>query len=224
VTSTERNAQDFPIRETLRLYDREPLGIRLFVRARHLLCPFDRILPHVPPSGRVLDVGCGHGLFSHLMAVQSRERAVLGVDPSPTKIAVAQRVGQQLANVSFRLGTIDVVDEDDFQAITIMDVLYLLPPAEKLRLLQRCRELIAPNGVLLLKTNDTRPRWKYWVTRTQEALMTGLGLTHSEHGLHFFSAPANAAVLERAGFRVQIVPLPTRLPYPHVLFVARPRA
>ena len=48
-----------------------------------------------------------------------------------------------------------------FDAIAILDVLYLLPPAQKREILARCRALLAPGGTLLLKTNDTSPRWKY---------------------------------------------------------------
>jgi SAM-dependent methyltransferase len=68
---------------TLRLYRHEPLATRLFVRARRLLAPLDAVAAEVPAAGAVLDVGCGHGLFSLALAAADATRRVLGVDPSP---------------------------------------------------------------------------------------------------------------------------------------------
>jgi 2-polyprenyl-3-methyl-5-hydroxy-6-metoxy-1,4-benzoquinol methylase len=207
----------------LALYDDEPLGVRLHVRGRHWLCPMERIAAHVPPHGRVLDVGCGHGLFANLLALAGPERDVLGMDPMASKIAVAAHVARGLPNARYAVGSAADVPGDGYDVITILDVLYLLPRPAKLALLQRCRELIAPDGLLLLKTNDKRPRWKYLWARFEEQVMTGLGLTEGQ-GLHFLNTAQNRALLGMAGFDAQVVRLDNWLPYPHVLFVARPRA
>lgn len=212
------------MQRALALYDREPLGIRLFVRARHLLTPLERVAEYVPRQGRMLDLGCGHGLFSHLLALQSPARWILGVDPAAAKIAVAARVGRELPNVRYCLGTADSVAAGRFDAITICDVLYLLEPAAKAVVVRRCRELLAPGGVLVLKTNDTRPRWKYEWARFEEVLMTRLGLTLGHGELHFYSAEQHRQLLREHGFEVETIDLNSWLPYPHMLFVARPLA
>lgn len=212
------------MQRALALYDREPLGIRLFVRARHLLTPLERVADFVPLQGRILDLGCGHGLFSHLLALQSPARQIVGVDPSPVKIAVAARVGRRVPNVRYWQGTADSAAASRFDAITICDVLYLLDPAAKAAVVRRCRELLAPGGVLVLKTNDTRPRWKYEWARFEEVLMTRLGLTLGHGQLHFYSAEQHRQLLREHGFDVETVDLNSWLPYPHMLFVARPLA
>ena len=210
------------LKRALGRYAGQPLGIRGFVLARHLLAPVARVLAAVPDAGRILDVGCGHGLFANALALGSPARQVLGVDPSGAKLAVAKASATGLSNVRFAQGTVRQVDEGGFDAITILDVLYLLPIEEKLAVLRACRERIAPSGVLILKTNDTRPPWKYRVARLQEQAMTCLGLTMGHGELHFFSQEQNASLLELAGFRPQLVDLNTWLPYPHVMFVSRP--
>jgi 2-polyprenyl-6-hydroxyphenyl methylase/3-demethylubiquinone-9 3-methyltransferase len=209
------------IRWSLGRYRDQSLGIRGFVLARHLLAPLARVLAAVPPRGRLLDVGCGHGLFANAAALGSPERQVLGVDPSGAKIAVARSSSAGLPNIRYLQGTIQEVAEHGFDAVTILDVLYLLPIEEKLAVLRACRERISPDGVLIVKTNDTRPPWKYRVARLQEEAMTGLGLTMG-HGLYFLGREQNAGLLELAGFRPTIVDLNTWLPYPHVMFVSRP--
>lgn len=210
------------IRRSLGRYRGQPLGIRGFVLARHVLAPLARVLDAMPASGRLLDVGCGHGLFANALALGSAERQVLGVDPSGAKIAVARASAAGLPNVRFVHGLVQDVQEDGFDGISILDVLYLLPVEEKLAVLRACRERISPNGVLVLKTNDTRPPWKYRVARLQEQLMTGLGLTLGHGELHFLSREQNAGLLELAGFQPRIVDLNNWLPYPHVMFVSRP--
>jgi 2-polyprenyl-3-methyl-5-hydroxy-6-metoxy-1,4-benzoquinol methylase len=218
------------LRRAIARYDGQPLGIRAFVRARHFLTPLARILAAVPASGRVLDVGCGHGLFANALAIGAPARSVFGVDPSPVKIRVARasaaadpsRGTPALQNVRYEQAVVQDVAERGFDAIAILDVLYLLPVEEKLAILRACRERIASDGALVLKTNDTHPAWKYGIARLQERAMTGVGLTLGGHGLHFLSREQNAALLERAGFTSRTILLPTWLPYPHVMFVGRP--
>lgn len=218
-----RLAGNEAVKRALRLYDHEPLGIRAFVRARHLLCPLAAIEQFVPDEGRILDLGCGHGLLSATMAIASSERTVLGVDPSPAKLATAARLSGKLPNASFRLGTIAAVQEPGLDAITILDVLYLLPVEEKSRILVRCRELLAPDGRLILKTNDTHPGWKFRWAWLQEVAMTRLGLTMGEHRLYFLSCTEHQELLRQAGFgRVETFHLPFALPYPHTLLLCSP--
>jgi 2-polyprenyl-6-hydroxyphenyl methylase/3-demethylubiquinone-9 3-methyltransferase len=209
------------LRRSLQRYRRQPLGIRGFVLARHFLAPMARILDAMPASGRLLDVGCGHGLFANALALGSPDREVLGVDPSPAKIEIAQQSATGLPNVRYRQGRVQDLEDTGFDGISILDVLYLLPVEEKLAVLRACRERISPDGVLVLKTNDTSPSWKYRVARLQEQAMTGVGLTMGR-GLYFLSREQNAALLRRAGFEPRIVDLNTWLPYPHVMFVSRP--
>jgi 2-polyprenyl-6-hydroxyphenyl methylase/3-demethylubiquinone-9 3-methyltransferase len=215
-----------PVRSNLqRALDRyrgERRFVRLFTRGRSLLAPLEPIANRVPTGGPILDLGCGHGLFTNLLALGAPGRELLGVDPSAAKLAVARRSSQGLANVRYQQGRIEDVVERDFRAITILDVLYLLPDPAKLAVLQRCRALLAPDGLLLLKTNDTRPRWQYAIVRAEEELMVRLlGFTLGGE-LHFRGVAEYTALLRVAGFAVEVVSLPTRLPIPHRLYLGRP--
>jgi 2-polyprenyl-3-methyl-5-hydroxy-6-metoxy-1,4-benzoquinol methylase len=210
------------VRAALACYRDESAFVRLFTLARYLLAPLGRVAAEVPKSGRILDLGCGHGLFTNLLALDSPARDLLGVDPSPSKIAVARRSSASLPNVRYLEGRVQDVSEAGFRAITVLDVLYLLPDDDKLALLRRCRALLAPDGLLLLKTNDTRPRWQYAVVRLEEQLMVRvLGLTLGGQ-LHFRGVPQYTALLRAAGFESQVVKLDSWLPVPHRLYICRP--
>jgi 2-polyprenyl-3-methyl-5-hydroxy-6-metoxy-1,4-benzoquinol methylase len=206
----------------LRRYRKAPLFIRCFTFGRHLLAPLERIAAHVPPRGAILDVGCGHGLFANMLALGADRRWILGVDPSAAKIDIARRSSRGLQNIEYRLGTIDQITERNFQAICILDVLYLLPDEKKLEVLQACRDRLAADGVLLLKTNDIRPRWKFAVVRAEEELMVrAIGFTYGGE-VHFRGIPRYIELLRQAGFGAQVLSLDSWLPVPHRLFLARP--
>ena len=207
----------------LSLYRDAPLSIRAFTWGRLIVAPLERVALEAPPRGRVLDLGCGHGLFTNILALASQERELLGVDPSETKLAVARRSSRSLGNVSYIQGTIADVQEGSFQAICILDVLYLLPDAQKLDVLQRCRALLAPDGLLLLKTNDTRPPWKYALVRLEEELAVRLlRLTYGGE-IHFRGVPQYLALLQEAGFEARVMQIDGVVPIPHRLFVCQPR-
>lgn len=210
------------ITRALACYRDERPFVRLFVFARHLLAPLGRIAAEVPPRGRILDLGCGHGLFANLLATSGPEREILGADPSAEKLMVARRSSRRLTNVRYHHGRVEDVDETGFDAISILDVLYLLPDDQKLAVLRRCRELVAPGGRLLLKTNDTQPWWKYGVVRAEEELMVrALGLTFGSQ-IHFRGIPEYLALLRQAGFEARVLKIDAGRPAPHRLYVCRP--
>lgn len=222
VLPSESPHHDFPA--ALKLYRDEPFSARIFVKLRHCLTPALSIAEKIPGSGSVLDIGCGHGLFSLALACAQAKRRILAIDPSAAKLDIAVRAGRQLPNVEFRRGFAEDVHDEKFDVILLIDVLYLLPHEQKLALLRRCRSLLSANGKLFVKTADTHPAWKYAVTHTQERFMTGAGLTLGQCGLHFLSCQQNNALLIQAGFNTEVHHLPHWTPYPHVFFVGRPQA
>jgi 2-polyprenyl-6-hydroxyphenyl methylase/3-demethylubiquinone-9 3-methyltransferase len=211
----------------LAAYASQPLRTRLFVRVRHLLCPMLTVAREVPMSGRILDIGCGHGLFCALLASGSPLRRVVGVDPSVTKIASARASARASAtfapSISYIHGSALDVNDGPYDAITILDVLYLLPDDLVRPILAQARKLIADDGIFLLKTNDKRPLWKYAVVRAEEWVMVKLLHYTLGRGLHFRSSEQYLRMLEEAGFVAAVHKIDGWRPAPHRLFVCRPK-
>lgn len=207
--------------DVLRFYVKQPLFVRWFVRLRHLLSPLEALEKLVPREGKILDLGCGHGLFTNYMALKAPSRSLLGVDPAPAKIQAARMTEAMVPNARYLLGTIDDIPaESRFDAITIIDVLYLLPEIEQEKILKVCHRLLADSGVLVLKTQDTRPRWRHWWTRCQESVMVGLGMTHGS-GIHFMPAEKSRQMLAETGFKAEQHALPSRIFFPNIVFICR---
>ena len=106
------------------------------------------LLRHVPEEARTaLEVGCGTGAFSRLLA--GRVRQVTALDLSPQMIEVAARQAEHLANIDFRVA--DFMDSDfpagEFDCIASIATLHHLPAGEALSKMKRA---LKPGGRLLV--------------------------------------------------------------------------
>ncbi len=200
-----------------------------------------RIASRAPTSGVIVDLGCGHGLFTQLLARELPGRDVIGIDLDAHKIAVANQV--QLPNLRYLAADIATAELPPAQAVTILDVLYLVPFPIQEQLLAVCADRLAPGGVILLKEMAELPRWKVALNWLEETLAVRvLGITdHSDKHADQADQPAQTqkqngagrfyfrpradwqALFDRLGFNVETVPLDRGYYHPHVLFVARKR-
>jgi 2-polyprenyl-3-methyl-5-hydroxy-6-metoxy-1,4-benzoquinol methylase len=196
---------------------------KAYLRIKFKICPLLAVEPHVPLRGRVVDLGCGNGLFAALMNLGSAERRVTGYDLDPKKIRVAEDLKEANAwtNLDFRLGNIITQDYPQADVFTLIDVLYLIPVSDQNAVLRRCARALPPGGLLLIKDMDTRPRWKYAWNFFQETLAVKVvGFTLGSR-FHFRSCPDFLTVLSSLGFETTVVPLDRGTWYPHILYLCR---
>jgi 2-polyprenyl-3-methyl-5-hydroxy-6-metoxy-1,4-benzoquinol methylase len=221
--STAATTAGLDARAVLRAYRDAPRGDRFHVRARWLSCPFPAVERAVPPTGQIVDLGCGHGLFSLLMASASAGREVTGVDVDAHKIAVAERAAQALGldNVRFVTSPDGALPAGAWDAVTVVDVLYLLGVDRARRLLGAAVSALASGGVAVVKEMAEHPRWKHWLNTVQE--LTSTRVTRITQGDHVEVVPPTVIVdeLERAGLAATTLRLDRHYPHPHVLIVAR---
>lgn len=179
------------------------------------------VVARAPERGRLLEVGCGHGLFANACALRNPELQVLGIDPSPDKIRAAAATVGSRSNVRFQEGRVEALAERGFDCVAILDVLYLVPRTEWAAFLEACRDALRPGGLLLLKEVDLRPRWKFYRCVLQETLSVKLmGLTLGT-GFAFAGRHEMRGVLMDAGFSdVKATDLGRGYLTPHVLHEA----
>jgi 2-polyprenyl-3-methyl-5-hydroxy-6-metoxy-1,4-benzoquinol methylase len=210
-------------RGALSLYGAAPLGDRFHVRVRWLTCPIPAIEQRVPDAGRVLDLGCGHGLVSFYLALSSSRREVHGVDIDPHKIALARSAARApgAPDVTFDVVEPGVLPDGPWDAVVIADVLYLLGPVARRELLAQASARLAPGGILLVKETDTTPRWKHRLAAAQEQVSTKLLRITAGTDLDFASSQELEAVLAGEGLRTEVVRLDRHQVHPHVLIAGR---
>ena len=52
----------------------------LFTRIRFFTAPYKLLEELVPKQGLIIDLGCGYGIFSNLLAITSLGRQIIGIE------------------------------------------------------------------------------------------------------------------------------------------------
>lgn len=105
------------------------------------------MLGHRVAPGRMLDIGCGHGL---LMA-EARDRGwdPVGLEFSQSAVAHARSLGLEVIEEPVEAAPLE---EGSFQAVMAIDLIeHLTDPRA---FIERCRSLLAPGGALVVATPD----------------------------------------------------------------------
>ncbi len=114
------------------LFDGVPGGA--LQRLRPLICPFDQLAQGVPVGSRVLDVGCGSGLFLGLLAGLGRIDDATGFDSNGGAIQRALQMRQRLpppARLEFeRRDVADGWPEGLYDVVSVIDVMHHVPPKQ----------------------------------------------------------------------------------------------
>ncbi len=214
-------------RDVLSLYREAPRAVRAHVRVRWTTCPFRAVAAQAPAGGRVLEIGCGHGLFSLHAALSSAERSVLGVDVDGRKVEHARAAAvrarmERGADCHIAVAPPGEVPEGPWDAVVIVDVLYLLEAGDQRQLLGDCAARLAPEGVLAVKEMALSPRWKATWNRFQETLAVGaLGITQGSGELTFVGPFRIEEWMLAEGLDVSHLSLQRGYPHPHHLVLGR---
>jgi 2-polyprenyl-3-methyl-5-hydroxy-6-metoxy-1,4-benzoquinol methylase len=203
-------------------YRSAPVMDRLFVHGRAFLSDLAFVERFVPRKGFIVDLGCGHGLFACLLREASETRRVLGIDLDPKKIEIARVAIEDTRWLRFEVGDILAQPPPKCDAITIVDVLYLLPFEDQERVLRNAASALGEGGPLIVKAQERRIDPRYAVTYAQEVVtVTLLGRTRGARERFYFPTRQDAlAMFARSGFVVEVEEMPRR-PYTDVVYLAR---
>lgn len=103
------------------------------------------------PGMRAVDMGCGTGTLTLLLARHCPAAEVVGVDPDPEALAIARRKGEAAGlRVSFREGRAEAppFPAGSCDRVVMSLVLHHLRTGAKLQALARARALLRPGGRL----------------------------------------------------------------------------
>ena len=143
---------------------------------------------------RVLELGCGVGTLTGLLAAMLPKGRLLAVDLSPGSIAQARERLGGMPRVE--LAVADVVNdpiEGPFDMVVLPDILEHIPLGQHPKLFLRLRGLLAPQGRVLIHSPD--PHYCEWLHANHPELLQVV-----DQPLHL--APL-AAVVAEAGLSVR---------------------
>lgn len=118
----------------------------------------------LPSTARVLDVGCGNGWATRLMAEKARDGRVAGIDIADEMIRLARETSVSLSNVEFRVTSAEKLPflDGEFTHAFSMESLYYY--ADIRGALREIKRVLAPGGLFvtvvdLYKENVPSHQW-----------------------------------------------------------------
>lgn len=217
-----QQAQRIPVKELMQIYQNNSFLTRLHAWIRLHTCPFLAIEELVPKKGVIVDYGCGHGLFAHLLWHSSQQRVIYGFDIHQRKIEEAdktQKNGKRIIFFDDQNNAAALVKEAD--CIVVLDVLCYLSDQERRELLENFYHQFNSKTILVIKDINKSLSLKYLWTYLQEMLFVKLLKVTRARELNFFESKYLFKLLQDIGFTVEKKDISKGYLYPHTLFVCR---
>ncbi len=106
-------------------------------------------LMDLPPDARVLDVGCGSGWATRVMADKASQGRVVGIDISDAMVTLAADTSKNFLNVEFRVASAEKLPffDGEFSHAFSMESLYYY--ADMVSALREIKRVLAPGGVFV---------------------------------------------------------------------------
>ena len=167
-------------------------------------------------TSRILEIGCGFGLFGCYFASRWPEIRYHGIDLSAGRIEMARHAADRLGltNVGFERGDAagPLALDSGYDAVLMMDLLHHLPDQTKLSLLDAVVSKLPPGGRLIIKEVTRRPAWKMGFTWLLDVLMTrGFDMSYWD--------PQQMRAAVDPALALDTYPITDWLPYPHIVYV-----
>ena len=191
------------------------LGTKLFLHLRWWLTPYKRMAAYVPKSGKVLDIGCGHGLLAMEMAISEPNRTVLATDHDVARIDLARQAGKNISNLQFEVSTgspvADAPKDGKFAAIMMIDFLHYFSPEQQDAMIAKAFANLENGGWLLAREVNQQGGLISKLNQLYEKLATMTGFTQSntiqaKENLSFKSQSVWEAKFTEHGFKVRSEP------------------
>ncbi len=198
------------------VYRGYPLAHRAHVLIRFLTCPFLRTLDDVPPGGRMLEIGAGHGIYCYF-AARDASREVVAVEPDLRKSVSPSHA----PGVRWVAGFDDCM-RGPFDTIVIYDATYRMSIPYRTELYTRVFERLRPGGTFVLKDMDPGRGLKFKWARLQEWLSDALLKVSLGSGFVYQTRAEVFATLSDIGFEdVRARAIDRGYPHPHIIYSAR---
>lgn len=166
---------------------------------------------------RVLDIGCGFGLFGCYFSAIYPDMAYHGYDVNGGRIDMARLAAQRLGltNTTFTVGDARTAAlPSEYDAIITLDLFHHIDDAAKRRLIEDCAAHLSPGGRLIIKDVTRRPVHKLAFTWALDALMT------RSNDMWYWSERTFHDALSRFFVRTDTYPIADWLPYPHIVYLS----
>lgn len=162
---------------------------------------------------QILDLGCGFGHFSYILATKMPEAKVLGVDVSRRKIENAKKT-YRLPNLDFQTGDArDLQTGQKWDTVFACDLFHHLSRNDFEEVLGNIQGLIRDTGILIIKDINGDSHLRHWNT-IHDLIINRQMPTYN-------STIEWRRLLQDQGFQIEREIVSTQALYQHIYFLCR---
>ncbi len=122
----------------------------MFIAARTLILPLKRFHERLPGTGRIVEIGCGHGIICQYLARRCHQRTLIGFDPDRKRIEGARKAAKSIRNIEYRNELFENNICINLTGVVVVGVFNLVDDDSVKNILQVCRKALIPGGVMLI--------------------------------------------------------------------------
>ena len=182
---------------------------------RPYICPFHKLIDFVPENSKILDVGCGSGLWLYLLWELKLISQGLGIEIDENKVKTALSLKKQNYNLDFKFYSgKDGFPCEHFDCVSLIDVIHHIPKDDQRSFIKK----IAAINTELIIFKDINP-----ASRTKAAMNSLHDLVLSQQKPKYCRIEDISTWLKEEGFATQEISRYDMLWYSHYYVIARRR-
>ena len=162
---------------------------------------FAAVIRYLPANGKLLDVGCGPGVFLFMTKQMRPELNCEGIDISTSQIEFAKsQMNDSQKGLDFKVVNSEHLPYEDnsFDVVTTIEVLEHLHPYDAMKISNEVRRVLAPDGEWIVTT----PNYKSFWPLIELILNKVSPVKYEEQHISKFVPNSLAKFVEAAGFDI----------------------
>ena len=208
------------IKKTIGLYSDNKF-VNIFSRIRFWDAPFEEINKLAPNSGVILDLGCGDGILSNYLALNNKQRKLIGIELNKNRVSRADR---GLKNTKFIYGNVLTKSFPKADIILLTHLLHHLPSKlDQEKLIIKCKKNLNPNGKLIITEVIEKPFLKYIISWLVDAFVVPILFEKKLYDFNFIYRKDKQwqDLIRKTGLKINIYYPHKNKPFSHVIYVCK---
>jgi len=159
----------------------------------------------IPRDSSIVDLGCGYGFLSYILALCSSERRVTGVDFDKEKISVAKSISIPCADIQFEYADTAEYILPGSDVFIMIDILHYMPEEMQVKLITGCMSKINQGGMIIIREANKDFTQRHFYTRLSERFSAGINFNKTKYkNMFFLSGSFVQSIADQNGFSCTI--------------------